>query len=163
MQRRTRWVIIGLTPVALAAAWAPDKTVSALAVRWAQPPSQFVALGGMAVHVRDEGPRSDSIPLVLLHGTSASLQTWDGWARALRGEHRIIRMDLPGFGLTGPSANNDYSIEAYVQFTLHVLDTLGVGRFSIAGNSLGGEIAWHVAAAAPERVSRLVRVQAAGH
>jgi pimeloyl-ACP methyl ester carboxylesterase len=100
---------------------------------------------------------------VLLHGTSASLQTWDGWARALRGEHRVIRMDLPGFGLTGPSANNDYSIEAYLQFTLHLLDTLGVRRFSIAGNSLGGEIAWHVAAAAPERVSQLVLVDAAGY
>ena len=168
MKRRTRWVIIGLTPVALvllalAAVWAPDKTVSALAARWAQPPSRFIALDGMRVHVRDEGPRTDSIPLVLLHGTSASLHTWDGWEGALRGDHRVIRMDLPGFGLTGPSANNDYSIEAYVQFTLHMLDALGVRRFSVAGNSLGGEIAWHVAAAAPERVSRLVLVDAAGY
>ena len=168
MQRRTRWVIIGLTPVVLvfvvlAAVWAPDRPVAELARRWAQAPSRFVPLEGMQVHVRDEGPRSDSIPLVLLHGTSASLQTWDGWARALRDGHRVIRMDLPGFGLTGPSANNDYSIEAYVRFTLHLLDTLGVRRFSIAGNSLGGEIAWHVAAAAPERVSQLVLVDAAGY
>jgi pimeloyl-ACP methyl ester carboxylesterase len=166
--RRTRWAIIGLTPVALvllalAAVWAPDRPVAALAGRWAQPPSQFITLGGMQVHVRDEGPRTDSIPLVLLHGTSASLQTWDGWARALRDGHRVIRMDLPGFGLTGPSADNDYSIEAYVRFTLRLLDTLGVRRFSIAGNSLGGEIAWHVAAAAPERVSQLVLVDAAGY
>ena len=168
MQRRTRWVIIGLTPVVLvfvvlAAVWAPDRPVAELARRWAQAPSRFVPLEGMQVHVRDEGPRSDSIPLVLLHGTSASLQTWDGWARGLRDGHRVIRMDLPGFGLTGPSANNDYSIEAYVRFTLHLLDTLGVRRFSIAGNSLGGEIAWHVAAAAPERVSQLVLVDAAGY
>src|ERR1035437_8070208 len=151
MQRRTRWVIIGLTPVALvlvvlAAVWAPDRPVAELARRWAQAPSQFITLGGMQVHIRDEGPRTDSIPLVLLHGTSASLHTRDGWARALRGEHRVIRMDLPGFGLTGPSANNDYSIEAYLQFKLHLLDTFGVRRFSIAGNSLGAEIAWHVAA-----------------
>jgi pimeloyl-ACP methyl ester carboxylesterase len=168
MKRRTRWVIIGLTPLALlllalTAVWAPDKPVAALAGRWAQPPSQFITLGGMQVHLRDEGPRTDSIPIVLLHGTSASLHTWDGWALALRGDHRVIRMDLPGFGLTGPSASNDYSIEAYVRFTLRLLDTLGVRRFSIAGNSLGGEIAWHLAAAAPDRVSRLVLVDAAGY
>ena len=168
MKRHPRWLIIGLTPVvllllALAAVWAPDKTVSSLVVRWAQPPSQFIAYGGMAVHLRDEGPRTDSIPIVLLHGTSASLHTWDGWALALRSDHRVIRIDLPGFGLTGPSPDKDYSIEAYVRFTLHVLDTLGIRRFSIAGNSLGGEIAWHVAAAAPDRVSRLVLVDAAGY
>ncbi|MFI5245397.1 MAG: alpha/beta fold hydrolase [Gemmatimonadales bacterium] len=168
MKRRTRRLIMGLTPVvvaaaAIAAVWAPDKPVAALAARWAQPPSQFITLGGMDVHVRDEGPRTDSVPVVLLHGTSASLHTWDGWARILRGDHRVIRMDLPGFGLTGPSADSDYSIEAYVRFTLRLLDTLDVRRFSIAGNSLGGEIAWHVAAAAPDRVSRLVLVDAAGY
>jgi pimeloyl-ACP methyl ester carboxylesterase len=168
MRRRTRWIALGLTPVvlvlvALAAVWAPDKPVAELAGRWAQAPSQFVPLEGMQVHVRDEGPRSDSIPVVLLHGTSASLHTWDGWANALRGDHRVIRFDLPGFGLTGPSQSNDYSIEAYVRFTLHLLDTLGVRRFSVAGNSLGGEIAWHLAAAVPQRVSLLVLVDAAGY
>jgi pimeloyl-ACP methyl ester carboxylesterase len=65
--------------------------------------------------------------------------------------------------LTGPSPDGDYTIEAYVRFTLQLLDALGVRRFSLAGNSLGGEIAWHVAAAAPERVSRLVLVDAAGY
>ena len=168
MRRRTRWLLFGVAPivlvvVALAAVWAPDEPVEELAGRWAPPPSRFIALDGMQVHFRDEGPRDDSIPLVLLHGTSSSLQTWDGWEGALRIDHRIIRMDLPGFGLTGPSPGNDYSIEAYVRFTLHLLDALGVRRFSVAGNSLGGEIAWHLAASAPERVSRLVLVDAAGY
>jgi pimeloyl-ACP methyl ester carboxylesterase len=166
MRSRARW-FIALTPVALvllaiAAVWAPDQPVEALAERWAPPPSRFIALDGMRVHYRDEGPRDDSLPVVLLHGTSSSLQTWDGWERALRADHRVIRMDLPGFGLTGPSPDNDYTIEAYVRFTLHLVDALGVRRFSVAGNSLGGEIAWHVAAAAPDRVSRLVLVDAAG-
>ena len=167
MKSRTRW-FIALTPVALlllavSAVWAPDEPVEVLAVRWAQPPSRFIALDGMRVHYRDEGPRDDSLPIVLLHGTASSLQTWDGWERALRADHRVIRMDLPGFGLTGPSPDNDYTIEAYVRFARHFLDALGVRRFSIAGNSLGGEIAWHVAAAAPDRVSRLVLVDAAGY
>ena len=58
--------------------WAPDKPVDALKERWAQPPSQFVGVQGMQVHLRDEGPRDDPNPIVLLHGTSASLHTWEG-------------------------------------------------------------------------------------
>jgi pimeloyl-ACP methyl ester carboxylesterase len=100
---------------------------------------------------------------VLLHGTSASLHTWEGWATALKSGRRVIRMDLPGFGLTGPGRENDYSIAAYTRFVLGFLDALGVQRFVLAGNSLGGEIAWQVAVAAPQRVERLVLVDAAGY
>ncbi len=147
----------------LAGVWAPDKPVAALAARWAPPPSRFLTLDGMAVHLRDEGPRTDSVPIVLVHGTSASLHTWDGWAATLRGAHRVIRFDLPGFGLTGPSPDQDYSLTAYTRITLRLLDSLGVSRFAIAGNSLGGEVAWHVAAAAPDRVAALILVDAAGY
>nr|WP_295781188.1 alpha/beta hydrolase [Rhodoferax sp.] len=145
------------------ATWAPDKPVSALSTRWAQPPSQFVEVDGMQVHVRDEGPRDDPLPIVLLHGTSASLHTWDGWAQSLSGQHRVIRFDLPAFGLTGPNPNNDYSIAAYVQFVEDVADKLGVKKFVLAGNSLGGQIAWAAALALPQRVSKLVLVDAAGY
>ena len=149
--------------LALGIVWAPDKPVSMLTARWATPPSRFLALDGMQVHLRDEGPRTDSVPLVLVHGTSASLHTWDGWAAALRGSRRVIRFDLPGFGLTGPSPDQDYSLGAYARFTRRLLDSLGVSRFAIAGNSLGGEVAWEVAAAAPDRVAALILVDAAGY
>lgn len=163
-----RWPVLAVTALALVAVgvvavWAPDRSVDTLRTRWAPPPSTFMSVSGLRVHLRDEGPRDDSVPIVLLHGTSASLHTWEVWADTLRGDRRVIRMDLPGFGLTGPSADNDYSIESYVRFTLALLDTLGVKRFNIAGNSLGGEIAWHVAAAAPERVQHMVLVDAAGY
>ena len=59
----------------LLATWASDRTVAQLSARWAQPPSKFVEVGGMQVHLRDEGPRNDPLPIVLLHGTSASLHT----------------------------------------------------------------------------------------
>jgi pimeloyl-ACP methyl ester carboxylesterase len=143
--------------------WAPDKPVEALKARWAQPPSQFIAVQGMQVHLRDEGPRGDPEPVVLLHGTSASLHTWEGWAQALRATRRVIRFDLPGFALTGPSPDNDYSTEAYVRFVGAMLDTLGVSRCVLAGNSLGGQIAWSFALAQPERVSRLILVDASGY
>ena len=149
--------------LALGIVWAPDKPVSMLAARWATPPSRFLTLDGMQVHLRDEGPRTDSVPIVLVHGTSASLHTWDGWAAALRGSRRVIRFDLPGFGLTGPSPDQDYSLGAYTRFTRRLLDSLGVRRVAIAGNSLGGEVAWEVAAAAPDRVAALLLVDATGY
>jgi pimeloyl-ACP methyl ester carboxylesterase len=145
------------------ATWAPDQSVEQLSVRWAQAPSRFVAVNGMQVHVRDEGPRNDPMPIVLLHGTSASLHTWDGWTHRLTGQRRVIRFDLPGFGLTGPDPQNDYSMAAYVRFVGAVMDTLGVNTFVLAGNSLGGQIAWETAAAMPQRVSKLVLIDAAGY
>ncbi len=143
--------------------WAPDVSADSLKARWASSPSQFMAIDGMQVHLRDEGPRDDSVPIVLLHGTSSSLHTWDGWADSLTATRRVIRFDLPSFGLTGPSPDGDYRIEAYVRFVEDVLDTLRVRRVVLGGNSLGGWIAWRVAAMQPDRVQRLVLVDAAGY
>jgi pimeloyl-ACP methyl ester carboxylesterase len=149
--------------VGVFATWAPDQPVEELKARWAPPPSRFVEVNAQQVHVRDEGPRGDPLPLVLLHGTSASLHTWEGWAEALRGRRRVIRFDLPGFGLTGPNRQNDYSIDAYVLFVRAMMNKLGVHRFVLAGNSLGGQIAWAAAAAMPDRVAGLILVDASGY
>ncbi|MDI1236753.1 MAG: alpha/beta hydrolase [Polaromonas sp.] len=155
--------LLVLVAVALVATWAPDQPVEALKPRWAQPPSQFIPIDGMQVHLRDEGPKDDPLPIVLIHGTSASLHTWEGWATALRGQRRVIRFDLPGFALTGPNRQNDYSVDAYVRFVTAVVDQLGVQRFVLAGNSLGGQVAWATAVALPQRVARLVLVDASGY
>jgi len=156
-------MIVALLAIGVLLTWAPDRTVESLKERWAPPPSQFIDLAGQSVHYRDEGPRDDPTPIVLVHGTSSSLHTWDGWVDSLKGTHRVIRMDLPGFGLTGPSPDADYSMQAYDRFMLRLLDTLGVRRFIIGGNSLGGDIAWRVAAALPDRVDKLILVDAAGY
>ncbi|GAB1343956.1 alpha/beta hydrolase [Gemmatimonas sp.] len=140
----------------------PDRSVASLQSRWAPPPSVFRPIDGLAVHLRDEGPRADSTPVLLLHGTSASLHTWDGWASAMAPGRRVVRVDLPGFGLTGPDGAGDYRIERYTRFVVAVLDSLRIPRADLAGNSLGGEIAWHVAARHPARVRRLVLVDPAG-
>ncbi|MDH4165248.1 MAG: alpha/beta hydrolase [Gammaproteobacteria bacterium] len=145
-------------------AWrVPDQPVSALQAKWAPPPSTFVEVRGMQVHLRDEGPRDDPLPIVLLHGTGASLHTWDGWTGELARERRVIRFDLPGFGLTGPSPDGVYTIESYVDTVLAVADTLGVQRLVLAGNSLGGYVAWATAVLHPARVDRLILVDAAGY
>lgn len=143
--------------------WAPDVPVDELKARWARPPSRFITVNGMQVHLRDEGPHDDPAPIVLLHGTSASLHTWDGWAQALREKRRVIRFDLPGFALTGPSPDNDYSMQAYVGFVKALMDQLDVKRFVIGGNSLGGQVAWATAATLPERVAALILVDASGY
>jgi len=159
---------LALTVIAAAAwggsqAWAPDRPVDSLKARWAPAPSAFINVAGMQVHVRDEGPRDDPHPIVLLHGTSASLHTWDGWAEPLRATRRVVRFDLPGFGLTGPNPSGDYTLMAYVAFVDQVLQQLGVTQAVVAGNSLGGEIAWLTALHHPQRVSRLVLVDAGGY
>lgn len=165
--RLARWLTAGFALLVVlmlvwSAAVVPDRTVAELAPRWAPPPSTFRPVAGLHVHLRDEGPRTDSVPIVLLHGTSASLHTWDGWATSLRGTRRVIRADLPGFGLTGPFLTDDYRIARYTEFVVALLDSLQVPRADFAGNSLGGEIAWEVAARAPARVRRLVLIDPAG-
>jgi pimeloyl-ACP methyl ester carboxylesterase len=143
--------------------WAPDRPVSELTARWAPPPSVFIDVAGMSVHMRDEGVRDDSSPIVLLHGTAASLHTWEGWVQALKPQRRVIRFDLPGFGLTGPSPDGNYTIENYVGFVTAMLDKLGVRHCVLVGNSFGGYVAWATALAQPERVDKLVLVDAGGY
>jgi pimeloyl-ACP methyl ester carboxylesterase len=136
-----------------------DIPVERLAARYAGEASRFAEVDGMHVHFRDEGTGP---VLVLLHGTGASLHTWDGWAEALTDSFRVVRMDLPGFGLTGPHPTHDYTLDAYVGFLARFMDARGVERFALAGNSLGGHIAWRFALAHPERVEKLVLVDPAG-
>lgn len=155
--------LVALLGVFVAFTWAPDRPVSELAGRWAQPPSIFVNVAGMQVHMRDEGPREDARPIVLLHGTSASLHTWEGWSRALTSRRRVIRLDLPGFGLTGPAPDNAYTIESYVRFMKAVLDKIGVQRCVLGGNSFGGYVAWATALADPGRIEKLILVDAGGY
>ncbi len=156
-------VLVLLLAAIVVATWAPDRPLAELKQRWAPPPSTFVQVQGMNVHLRDEGPRDDPLPIVLLHGTSSSLHTWEGWARELKPTRRVIRFDLPGIGLTGPSPDGDYHIERYVRFVAAMLDELGVTRCVLAGNSFGGQVAWETALAYPRRVHKLVLVDAAGY
>lgn len=143
-------------------AWAPDLPVADLAPTWAPPPSRFIPIEGMQVHVRDEGPRDDSLPLLLIHGTSSSLHTWDGWSAPLRTTRRVIRLDTPGFGLTGPFAQGGYDDAHYHAVLATLLDSLGVRRAVLVGNSMGGELGWTFAVTHPDRVAGVVLVDAAG-
>jgi len=154
--------LVALLALGIAALWTPDRPLEALKARWAPPPSRFIPMDGMQVHLRDEGPRDDPTPIVLLHGTGSSLHTWDAWADRLKAHHRVIRFDRPGFGLTGPNPANDYSMAYYSAFTARLLDELGVDRAIVAGHSSGGYMAWRYAADHPDRVTALVLLAPGG-
>jgi pimeloyl-ACP methyl ester carboxylesterase len=156
-------LLLLLGALGFAASKTPDRPLESLVQRWAPAPSEFIDLNGQLLHLRDQGPASDKLPIVLIHGTSASLHTWEGWVKELSKTRRVISFDLPGFGLTGPATSGDYSADAYVKTVTALLDHMKLERVVLGGNSLGGEIAWMVAAAAPERVAALILVDASGY
>lgn len=137
-----------------------DIPLQTLKDKYTNEQSRFVDVMGMSVHYRDEG---QGPALVLLHGTAASLHTWDGWVDELKNDFRIIRFDMPAFGLTGPDPDGDYTIKHYVDFVDALTTKLGVEKFHLAGNSLGGEIAWGFALAYPDKVDKLILLDAAGY
>lgn len=143
-------------------AYTPDIPIDALKKKYAGPPSQFMALDGLQVHYRDEGRAGDSIPLVLIHGTSSSLFTWEVWVRELGADYRIIRLDLPNYALTGSDGKTVYMGPDYAAFIGRFLDKLGIKQCYMAGNSLGGEITWQFARLYPERVKKMILIDAAG-
>ena len=133
----------------------PDLPSSYLERRYANGSSAFLDLDGARLHYRDEGPR-DGPTLVALHGMYSSLHTWEEWARLLTDEVRLVRLDLPGFGLTGPNDQRAYDMPYYVDVLESFCAELGLGEVAVAGNSLGGGVAWRFAAEYPERVERLL-------
>jgi pimeloyl-ACP methyl ester carboxylesterase len=140
-----------------------DKSLAELTPAYAPAPSAFVEVDGMQVHYRDEGDPTDTLPLVLIHGTAASLHTFETWAAALRQNKRVVRMDLPAFGLTGPFPNRDYSMDHYLEFLEGFLNARGIRRCILGGNSLGGQIAWEFTHKKPEMVDKLLLIDAAGY
>ncbi len=140
-----------------------DLPFSFLKEKYAQSPSSFISVNGMEVHYRDEGNLNDSIPIVLLHGTGASLHTFDAWVENLKESKRIIRMDLPAYGLTGPFPERNYAIVNYVSFLKSFLSEKGIKHCILGGNSLGGLIAWQFTLENPEVVVKLVLIDAAGY
>lgn len=154
-------VVAGLLLLALGLflLWTPDRTAADLSARYLDAPGDLidVSVAGSAVrlHVRDDGP-ADAPALLFLHGFGASLHTWEPWAVALAGPYRVVRLDLPGSGLSPPDPSADYTDARSLALIEATLDHLGIARASVLGNSMGGRLAWSFAAARPARVDKLV-------
>ena len=121
--------------------------------------SRFVEVDGTFVHYVDEG---DGIPIILLHGTGASLHTWDLWAERLKDKYRVLRITLPGFGLSGPRSDKKYKIKDYVNLLENFVEKIGVEKFHLVGNSLGGSIAWLYTSFYDKKVKKLILINSSG-
>ncbi|MDG2491374.1 MAG: alpha/beta hydrolase [Flavobacteriaceae bacterium] len=138
----------------------PDVSVDSLKRQYTDSNSHFMSVDGLEVHYKDEG---SGTPIILLHGTSASLHTWDGWTKELTiNNYRVIRMDLPAFGITGANKDNLYDLPSYSKFLTDFVNQLELDKFILAGNSLGGSISWHYTSNNPEKVQKLILLDPAG-
>ena len=159
-------VVIGLLIIVFSVFAQRDIPIATMQLKYGNPASKYMPLMGMQVHYRSQGDSNDRTPLVLIHGTSSSLQTWDSLVALLLKQNphkRIISMDLPAFGLTGPSPENNYEAPYYPNFIDSFLTALNIYKCILAGNSLGGSIAWQYAVAHPKKVSQLILVDAGGY
>ncbi len=150
---------------ALAWAWTPDRPRRQLEQRWLADRADMVVVAGRTLHVRDSGragPGRDRPAVIMLHGFGASLHTWEPWAEALSERFRVIRYDLPGFGLSPPDAEQDFTLGRDIATLAALMDHLGLARASLVGNSMGGKVAWHFAARFPGRVEKLVLISPDG-
>ena len=152
-------IAVAVVAVALYQGDLPKEVVDA---KYSSPASQFLSLdSGAKIHFRDEG-LSDGPPVVLIHGANASLHTWEPWVDLLGDEYRIITLDLPAHGLTGKVPSRDYSSANQVATVNAVVDHLGVDRFVLGGNSMGGGVTWRYALEHPDKVEAMILVDAVG-
>ncbi len=122
--------------------------------------SRFAVVNGSLLHYRDEG-RGD--PILLLHGAFSSLHTFDAWTEILKPHYRVLRLDLPGLGLSDPPVSKSkFSLEIYKEAILKLLDLLKIDSCHIVGNSLGGWISWELALQNPKRFDKMILLAPAG-
>lgn len=158
--------IIGLVALAAVAGYfvlkRDDIPYETLAARYESAASRYVDLpSGVRMHYRDQG-QANGPPLLLIHGFSASLQTWEPWVQRLGDEYRVITLDLPGHGLTRAPAGYQASIEAFRDEVHEFARTQNLAHFALAGSSMGGNVAWEYALAHPDQIDALVLVGASG-
>ncbi|GAB2679079.1 alpha/beta fold hydrolase [Aliiglaciecola aliphaticivorans] len=135
-------------------------TMEEIRAKYAVSQSQFVDLDGVNVHYKDEGKG----PVILLvHGTLGDLYDWDVWTQELlKSGFRVVRFDIPGFGMSGNIANNNYSVDRTHTLIDSLMDHVGVEKFGIVGISYGGMVVFRYAATRTERVTSMVLINSAG-
>lgn len=152
-------IILGIILVAGITFYTADFPASEAEKKYLTAESRLLQVGDSRMHIRVRG---NGEPVFLIHGSFASLHTWEKWENELSKNHTTISMDLPGHGLTGPNKSGVYHQEYYRDLVFALADSLKIDRFSVAGNSMGGNVAIRMAQLHPERIKRLILVDAAG-
>lgn len=163
MKLGTMLLGVALAAVLLGGCWlyTPDKPRAALEKLYLRQAGDMLTVAGNQLHVRDNGPKH-APAVILLHGFGSSLHTFEPWAEALKADYRVVRLDLPGSGLSPPDPSGDYTDARSTEILLVLMDQLGIGKAALVGNSIGGRIAWTMAADHPERVEKLVLISPDG-
>ena len=163
MLRSIRLMTLALAALTLSACVAADIPYEELEARYGSETSRYMEMpDGVRVHYRDEGNPEAEITLVMVHGFAASLHAWEPWVARLENDYRLVSLDLPGHGLTRAPAGYQASPEGQLAVVDAVAGKLGLAPFVLAGNSMGGGVAWRYGLAHPEKVRGLVLVNAAG-
>ena len=140
---------------------APTEAESTLLNPYFASSDTLMTVDGVDIRYRDEGPKDAPI-LVMVHGFTASLETWEALADNLKADYRIIRLDLPGHGLSSADASGDYSNARTADLFNLLLTQLELDDVTIIGNSLGGLVAWRVALDNTETIEKLVLISPGG-
>ena len=159
----TTLLLISLVVIA-AAAWVFEEDMDPAVVdaNYSNDQSQFLETSnGARVHFRDQG-QPNGPPVLLVHGSNASLHTWEPWVRLLGDKYRVITLDLPGHGLTGAVPGNQYDASAQLNTIAALVEHLGIDKFILGGNSMGGGASWRYALQHQEQIEALVLVDASG-
>lgn len=119
---------------------------------------RWVTVDGVPANVIEIGAGP---PLLFVHGLSGCWQNWLENVPHFAATHRVIAVDLPGFGAS-PMPREPISIPGYARFLEGVCDALSIDAAAVVGNSMGGYVAAELAIASPQRVERLMLVSAAG-
>ena len=154
--------LAALLVVAVAILFKPNLSKDDLKQYW-QPPSKFITLpSGATVHYRDQG-KPDGPIVVLVHGQTASLHSWEPWISFLKEDYRIITADMPGHGLTGRIPSDFYSRGNMVKVFEELLTALAIDkRITLVGNSGGGDVSQMFTLENPGKVAGLVLIGAGG-
>lgn len=132
---------------------------AAVIARYADADSKFIEVDGIKLHYKDQG---SGPPVLLVHGTMGDVGDWDGWAAVLAKRYRVLRFDIPAFGLSGPLPSGNYSADRMGSLIDGFMDLMGAQRFAIAGISYGGLVSFRYAATRTERVTALILANSAG-
>ena len=160
--RYTVLVIAIVLVAALAYFWTPSTDPNLMRTKYGSGMDQYARTAeGMNVHYRASGP-TDAPVLIMIHGTAASLHTWEPLRQRLDDRYRVIAYDQPGHGLTGPHPERNYDYSGMVDGLDAVFVAEGISEAVLIGNSMGGWVAWQDALENPHRVTSLVLLNAVG-
>lgn len=159
-----KYIFLGVILILFAGMWYVYQTpipLEELKKEYTDEYSHFIELNGLNVHYKKKG---NGMPVLLIHGTSSSLHTWEQWEKNLSKNYTTYSIDMQGGGLTDNAINNEYSIQAYIDLLDAFVGQLNIDSFYLAGNSLGGHTVWEYAANAKHanRVKKLVLVDPSG-